>query len=64
MAQAALIGTVVSILVDRMTRRLPPLAGLFGMSLSFPDQAPSRFGLALWSGTVRHHPAALEITWQ
>lgn len=52
-AQATAIGSVISIVVDRATRRLLPLATLFGMSLVFPDQAPPRFGIALRSGTVR-----------
>lgn len=52
-AQATAIGSVISIVVDRGTRRLLPLATLFGMSLVFPDQAPPRFGIALRSGTVR-----------
>jgi hypothetical protein len=34
------------------TRRLLPLSGLLGLSLVFPDEAPSRFRLALATGTV------------
>lgn len=52
-AQAAIIGFVVSKLVERQTRRLLPLATLFNFSLVFPDQAPSRFSIALRSGTAR-----------
>ena len=52
MVQAAIVGTAVSMLVDRATRRMLPLATLFSMSLVFPDQAPSRFGVALRSGTI------------
>ena len=36
-------------LVDRMARRLLPLAALLRMSLVFPDKAPSRFSVALRS---------------
>jgi hypothetical protein len=35
-----------------LTRRLLPLSGLLGLSLVFPDEAPSRFRLALATGTV------------
>jgi hypothetical protein len=51
--QAAVIGMAVSLLVDRATRRLLPLAALFSMSLVFPDEAPSRFSVALRSGSAR-----------
>ncbi len=51
--QAAPIGATISILVDRATRRLLPLAALFDLSMVFPDQAPSRFSLALRAGSVR-----------
>lgn len=33
--------------VDRITRRLLPVAALYQLSLVFPDQAPSRFGHAV-----------------
>ena len=42
---------VVSALYS-LTRRLLPLSGLLGLSLVFPDEAPSRFRLALATGTV------------
>ncbi len=51
--QAAPIGAATSILVDKASRRLLPLATLFDLSMVFPDQAPSRFGIALRSGSVR-----------
>jgi hypothetical protein len=35
-----------------LTRRLLPLGALLGLSLVFPDEAPSRFRLALSAGTV------------
>ena len=47
------IATFVLRLVDRQARRLLPLATLLRLSLVFPDQAPSRFSLALKSGTGR-----------
>ncbi|MBK5287876.1 MAG: tandem-95 repeat protein, partial [Acidimicrobiia bacterium] len=44
--------TVVLIVVDKAARRLLPLGALLKLSLVFPDQAPSRFKIALRSGTV------------
>ncbi len=46
------LATVVLVLVDRATRRVLPLAALLRLSLVFPDQAPSRFKVALRSGSV------------
>ncbi len=51
--QAVVTGTVCSFLLDRLSTRLLPLATLCNMSLVFPDQAPSRFGTALRTGSVR-----------
>jgi putative nucleotidyltransferase with HDIG domain len=39
--------TLVLMLVERLMRRLAPLALLLRMGLVFPDQAPKRFGIAL-----------------
>ena len=47
----ALTSTVALILVDRLTRRLLPLAALLDLTLLFPDQAPSRYKVALRSGS-------------
>jgi putative nucleotidyltransferase with HDIG domain len=47
------LATFVVFLVARVTRRLAPLAALLKLSLVFPDHAPSRFGVAMRSGTVR-----------
>ena len=44
--------TVVLIAIDRLTRRLLPLAALLKLALVFPDEAPSRFRTALDSGTT------------
>lgn len=51
---AALSGgaTAVLVIVGRLSRRLLPLEALMRLSLVFPDGAPSRFALALRSGTV------------
>ena len=51
--QGLIVGTVISMTLDRLTKALLPLATLFTMSLMFPDQAPSRFGVALRAGTLR-----------
>jgi hypothetical protein len=51
--QGLIVGTAISMSIERVARQLLPLATLFTMSLIFPDQAPSRFGVALRSGTVR-----------
>src|SRR3954470_14090281 len=39
---------------DRLARRLLPLAALLELALVFPDRAPSRFGVALQSGSGRN----------
>jgi hypothetical protein len=46
------IATLVFLGVDRLARRLLPLAALYRLSLVFPDAAPSRFQVALRSNTV------------
>lgn len=51
--QAFAIGFVVAHGVDRWTRKLVPLSSLFGMSLVFPDEAPSRFSKALRAGSAK-----------
>ena len=46
------LATLVFVVAGRVSRRLLPLAALMKLSLVFPDAAPSRFRLALGSGTV------------
>lgn len=41
------------IIGDRLARRLLPLAAFLELSLAFPDRAPSRFRVALRSGSAR-----------
>ena len=53
LVQAIVVATVVSAAVARVMRRFTPLVSLLNMSLVFPDSVPSRFGLALRTGTVR-----------
>lgn len=48
----AVTSTVVLVVVDKAARRLLPLATLFGLTLAFPDRAPSRFRLALRNGST------------
>ena len=50
----SVVATVVLVAIDRVTRRLLPLAALLKLSLVFPDEAPSRFKVALRSGSVEH----------
>jgi hypothetical protein len=47
------VSSAVVLVVERQARRLLPLAALLRLSMVFPDQAPSRFGVALRAGTVR-----------
>ena len=51
--QAAIIGSSAALLTGRTARRLLPLVDLLNMTLVFPDRAPSRFGVALRSGTIK-----------
>ncbi|HVL91810.1 MAG TPA: HD domain-containing phosphohydrolase, partial [Acidimicrobiales bacterium] len=46
-------GTAVLYTADLLIRRLLPLAALFKLTLVFPDRAPTRFGVALRTGTSR-----------
>ena len=48
----SVLATLVVGIFERFARRLLPLSALFGLSLVFPDRAPSRFRTALRSGTV------------
>jgi hypothetical protein len=58
--QLTALSTATVIVVDRFARRLVPLAGLLNLSLVFPDEAPSRFGLALKSGSTKRLRAELD----
>jgi PAS domain-containing protein len=49
----SVLATGVVSVVYTASRRLLPLGALLELSLVFPDEAPSRFELALRSGTVR-----------
>jgi putative nucleotidyltransferase with HDIG domain len=44
----------VASLVDRVARRMLPLAALLGLTMIFPDHAPSRFAVARRVGSVRN----------
>lgn len=52
-ASLLLITTLVAVVVERLARRLLPLAALLQLSLAFPDHAPSRFKMARGAGNVR-----------
>lgn len=55
----AAASTAVLLPLQRLMRRLLPLSALFSLTLVFPDEAPSRFGLALRSASVRDLDRAL-----
>ena len=50
---AGAVSVLAFVLVERLARRVLPLATLLKLSLVFPDQAPSRFALALRSTSVK-----------
>ncbi len=52
--------TGLLLLVERMTRRLLPIVALLRLTLVFPDEAPSRFKLAMRTNTVRQLQRKLE----
>jgi hypothetical protein len=49
-----MVSTLVLLGVDRMARRLLPLAVLLNLSMVFPDKAPDRFWVAFRAGTIRN----------
>jgi hypothetical protein len=53
LVQAIPVAATTSIVIDRFTRRLLPLATLLSLSLAFPDRAPSKFAVALRAGSPR-----------
>lgn len=48
------------LLLERLGRRLLPLAALFRLTLVFPDRTPSRYRIALLAGTTRNLQRAIE----
>jgi len=56
----SVVATFVMMSVDRSLRRFMPVAALLELSLVFPDQTPSRFKVALRSGTVKQFQRKLE----
>ncbi|MGI9607208.1 MAG: HD domain-containing phosphohydrolase [Acidimicrobiales bacterium] len=52
-AQAVIVAIVATRVGTMVANRFAPLPTLLNMTLVFPDQAPSRFGIALRSGSVR-----------
>ena len=53
LVQAIVVSFVVAGFVGSFLKRLTPLVALLQMTLVFPDYAPSRFKLALRSGSVK-----------
>lgn len=58
--QVAVVGSAAAVLSERAIRRVLPLAMLLNMTLVFPDRAPSRFGVALRSGSLKKLQASLD----
>ena len=48
----AVVSTIVLLVVERQMRRLLPLRTLLGLTLAFPDRTPSRFKIAIRTGTT------------
>ncbi len=58
--QVGAIGALAALVAERALRNVLPLAELLNLTLVFPDQAPSRFKLALRSGTIRQLKGSLD----
>jgi hypothetical protein len=54
------LSTIAMTIVDRLGRRLLPLSTLLNLTLLFPDQAPSRFRVAMRTGTTKQLRQKLE----
>jgi putative nucleotidyltransferase with HDIG domain len=54
--------TAVLFVTERLARKLLPLAALLKLSLVFPDHVPSRFAVALRTGTTKQLARRLEQT--
>jgi putative nucleotidyltransferase with HDIG domain len=52
LAAMAVIAVLVAIGIERLARRLLPLASLLRLTMLFPDQAPSRIRMARAAGTT------------
>jgi hypothetical protein len=57
----SIAATVVVSVLYAATRLLLPIGALLGLSLIFPDEAPSRFRLAMSAGTVQSLEARLAL---
>ncbi len=47
------LGVFLLLLFERLSRRLLPLVALYQLALTFPEEAPSRFSLALRANSTR-----------
>jgi len=56
-------GLAAGIVVERATRRYAPLALLVRLSMIFPDQAPSRFRMALRASSTKRLHDSLPRLW-
>ena len=53
-AALSLVSTLALVSIDRAARQFLPISTLLQLSIVFPDQAPSRFRMALRRGTAKH----------
>jgi HD-GYP domain-containing protein (c-di-GMP phosphodiesterase class II) len=60
--ESAIVATAAATWTDRATRRLLPLSALFHISLVFPDEAPSRFRVALRAGSTKRIAAEMSAS--
>lgn len=60
--QAIFVAGLASFAAVHVVRRTLPLTALFQMTLIFPDQAPSRLGIALRGGTIKKLAASTDLS--
>lgn len=53
-AALSLVSTLALVSIDRAARQYLPLSTLLQLAIIFPDEAPSRFKMALRRGTAKH----------
>ncbi len=59
-AGVALVGVALAVAAERVARRFLPLVAFLRLSMAFPDQAPSRFAVAMRTGTTRQLERRIE----
>ncbi len=56
----AVVGVLAALAAERAARRFLPLVAFLRLSMAFPDQAPSRFAVAMRTGTTRQLERRIE----